>query len=97
MPEEGLEPRHADYDSARFPSVYRRFSRFWTANWTVLSADMHTTCLSGTPRAGAFHGTFSDDRRLDGDSVVLAAGLKLVVVGQDRTDIAGRAEVNGGR
>jgi hypothetical protein len=40
---------------------------------------------------------FSDDRRLDGDPVVLAAGLKLVVVGQDRTDVAGRVEVNGGR
>ncbi len=32
-------PRHADYDSARFLSVYGRFGRFWTADWTVLSDD----------------------------------------------------------
>ena len=37
-------PRHADYDSARFPSVYRRYGRFWTVNWTVLSRNVHETC-----------------------------------------------------
>jgi hypothetical protein len=34
-------PRHADYDSARFSSVCGRFGRFWTAYWTVLSGDVH--------------------------------------------------------
>jgi hypothetical protein len=33
-------PRHADYDSGRLPSVYGRSGRCWTAGWTVLSDDM---------------------------------------------------------
>jgi hypothetical protein len=52
-------PRHADHDSVRFPSVYGRFGQFWTADWTVLSR--HGTCTKcgsgNAPSRVLFHGT----------------------------------------
>src|ERR1039458_1769775 len=52
----GTRTPDTDYDSARIPSVYGRFGHFWTANWTVLSGDLHGSRRLTACRAGCFHG-----------------------------------------
>jgi hypothetical protein len=45
MPEEGLEPRHADYDSGQIRRNHREFRADWTRRWTQPHLQLH-----GIPR-----------------------------------------------